>query len=145
MERRCTKRLAALSLAAAFLFCSCSPNESILKSNTASSPPAPSNVERLIYPVEKDIEAMRTADFNFIFVLRRKDGGIFDSEDKSFVKTATSDANRHSLSDDKKAIIIGSNYKIAPEAMMKLYQRFTVEDYSKPVNEINNGRQNSNR
>ena len=52
---------------------------------------------------------MRTANFNYIFVLRRKDGGTMDADDKAFVRGVTGGFNRRTLSDDEKAVIVGSN------------------------------------
>ena len=73
---------------------------------------------------------MRTADFSFVYVLRRKDGGKIDAEDRSVIRGQTAEANRRMSSDDDKAFIIGSNNQIPPTNMMALYKRFAVEDYS---------------
>src|SRR5690242_3759575 len=87
----------------------CGPNEEILKSNSPTPAPAGSgaNSQSSNEPVEKEVEAMQTADFNYIFVLRRRDGGVFDANDKTFLRQATGNVNRRTLSDDGKAIIIG--------------------------------------
>ena len=119
----------------------CGPNETILKSNSptptpitgASSTPYSSND-----PVEKEVEAMRTANFNYIFVLRRKDGGMMDSDDKAFVRAATANFNRRTLSDDGKAVIVGSNPRVPDDLVQTIKTRFNVEDFSKPEAEIQN-------
>lgn len=87
---------------------------------------------------------MRTADFEFILVLRRKDGGVMQADDKSFVKTVTTNANRRSLTDGDKAIVIGANSKVPPELIAKLSQRFAVQDFSKPEAENSNSNSPAN-
>lgn len=82
---------------------------------------------------QSDLETMKTAKFDHIFVFRRKDGGAFDAEDKAYLK-ANSPAvtNRFILSDDDKAVIAGSGYEFPPENLEALRQRFDVEDNSPP-------------
>ncbi len=106
----------------------CGANEGILKSGKET--PAPSNIESEKTPIAKDIEAMQTAGFSFIFVLRRKDGGTIDAEDRGVIKLNTADANRRVAADDNKAFIIGSNFQIPPKNLATLYDRFAVENYS---------------
>ena len=106
----------------------CGPNESILKSGK-ETPGA--NVETAT-PFDKELEAMRTADFQFIYVLRRKDGGKIDAEDRGVIKVNTTTANRRVAADDDKAFIIGTNTAILPQNMAALYQRFAVDNYSQP-------------
>ncbi|HKX84215.1 MAG TPA: hypothetical protein VJL58_08350, partial [Pyrinomonadaceae bacterium] len=88
--------------------------------------------------VEEDVEAMRVADFNFIYVFRRKDGAVMDADDKRFVSAITPpEINRRKLSDSGKAIILGSNFRLPPENLKQLTDRFAFQDHSKPVSEIN--------
>jgi len=75
---------------------------------------------------------MQTANFNFIYVLRRHDAGVLDSDDKAFLRTATANVNRRTLSNDGKAIIIGANGKLPPELLQSMKDRFSFEDFSKP-------------
>ena len=78
---------------------------------------------------------MRTADFAYIFVLRRKDGAKMDADDRAVVRAVTAEANRRSLSDDDKAVIVGANYPIVADKMKTLADRFNIEDFSKPPTE----------
>lgn len=112
----------------------CGANETILKSGKES--PAPVNSTPALATLEKDIADMRTADFAFIYVLRRKDGGVLDLEDKSVVRTQTDQVNRRVSSDGGKAVVVGSNFAIAPEKMTALYDRFAIQNYS-PVEGVN--------
>ncbi len=108
----------------------CGPNPRIMNSAAEQS-----ETRQLATPVppsfEGDIEAMRTADFDFIYVFRRKDGGMMDGDDRVFVNENTPlETNRRKISDEGKAIILGSNFKFPPEIMQKLTDRFAFTDYS---------------
>jgi len=120
------------------LYSGCAANEAILRSNTASEPLSnaqPTNTEPSAASYERDLEAMRTADFDYIFVLRRKDGAKMDADDRAVLRAVTAEANRRSLSDDDKAVILGSNYPIVADKMKTLADRFAIEDLSKPPSE----------
>lgn len=81
--------------------------------------------------LERDIESMKTADFEFIYVFRRKDGGPFESADKTFLKAnSPADTNRFVLSDMEKAVVAGSSYKFEPAHLVKLGEKFDIENYS---------------
>ncbi len=61
-----------------------------------------------------------------------------DAEDKRFVNEhMPPETNRKKLSENGKAIIIGTNYKIPPELFTPLSERFEVKDLSKSEIEIN--------
>lgn len=119
------KLLTAL-VAAALLGTACGANEQVLKSGKET----PSNSVRTSSSIDDDLAAMRNADFRWVFVLRRKDGGVIDAEDRGVIKVNTVEANRRVSADGDKAFIIGTNTQIPPEKMMALYQRFAVEDHS---------------
>jgi hypothetical protein len=125
----------------------CGPNEAILKSNsneTSSTPSAVSNSRPAYDSVESEVENMRTADFEIILVLRRKDGEVMQQDDKTFVRTTITNANRRSLVDGDKAIVIGANSKISPDLIKKLNDRFAVQDFSKPAAENSNSNSPAN-
>jgi len=80
---------------------------------------------------ESDLQTMKTANFEYIFVFRRKDGGAFDGEDRRYLKTnSPPETNRFIATDDDKAFIAGSKYKFPPENLEVLRMWFNVEDYS---------------
>jgi len=131
----------------AFLTIGCGPNEEILKSNSnqaAAEPTAAANSQPAYDTVESEVQNMRTADFDFIFVLRRKDGGIMQSDDKAFVRTNAPNANRRSLVDAGKAIVIGANAAALGEVTKKLSERFEVQEFSKTRAENANSNSPSN-
>ncbi len=111
----------------------CTPNRRIVES--VRTPEPVSNVQSTpaASGFESDLQAMRNADFTFVLVFRRRDGEPFDSEDKAFLNSNTPpDANRRKLSDDGKAVIIGSNFPFVPGTIENLTSRFVMEDHSKP-------------
>lgn len=124
----------------------CGPNEGVLKSGK-ETPQANAASDKS--PFEQDLDAMRNADFIYVYVLRRKDGGMIGAEDRGVIKLHTSLANRRVSSDDDKAFIIGSNTPLPPPNLMALYDRFAVENYSQPppanTNVNSNEKVNSNK
>lgn len=125
--------LGVLSLAAVVL-CSCAPNQRIVESNgqwsnaeanrTAATP-----VQKTI---EQEIESMRTADFIFIYVIRRKDGAQLDPGDKQFASSVIpGQMNRRTVSTDGTAILIGSNFRMPQDERKLIDERFALEDLSR--------------
>ena len=121
------------------LACACGPNEGVLKAGKSNAVPAADAPKT---PIEQELAAMRTAGFNYVYVLRRKDGAKIDAEDRSVIRMNTGEANRRVSSDEDKAFIIGSNPAIPPKNLAAIYERFAVENYSPPppanVNTNNN-------
>lgn len=153
-EERVTRRTGAGSivLGAALVVVSfslaCGPNSSILNSRPDGQEPI-SN-ERSISSFEKDIEAMRTANFEFILVLRRKDSGKLDAGDKKFIReNKPAEINRVVLSDDDKALIAGSHFPFPPANLKALQARFDFQDLSDhpgpPIEKNVNANVNANR
>lgn len=120
-----------LLAAFAILFAACGANEGILKSGKDT--PSSSNIQPGKSSFDQDLDSMRTADFRFVYVLRRKDGGVIDAEDKSVIKLQTVDMNRRVASDNDKAFIISSNAMLPPKNMRALLEHFSVENYSPPL------------
>jgi len=87
---------------------------------------------------------MRTADFAYIFSLRRKDGGKLDSEDKRFIKANAPDSNRYVTLDEDKTVVAGSNFPVSPEKLKLLAERFDFKDYSENPMPLANSNANSN-
>ncbi len=121
-----------VSLLAMFFISGCGPNQSILESGNRNSRPA-ANVSIEKSSLEQDLEAMRTAQFAVVFVIRRKDAGVFDPDDRRVVRDNTSQANRRVAAEEGKAIIVGSNFSIPPQNMKLLQERFVIEDHSPPA------------
>jgi len=135
----------ALALLLSLSAMACGPNQRIL--NSAPETPVPiSNAQNPADNFENDIQAMRNADFNYIYAFRRKDGADMDADDRKFVNTyAPAETNRKRLSDDGKVIILASNYRSLPENLKVFTDRFAFQDFSKPESEIMAKNTNSNR
>lgn len=144
------RRLAAVFLltAAATAGLACKPNQRILNS---AATPTPSNAPTVqgtpsTSTIGQDVEAMRNADFNFIYVFRRRDGGPIDADDKRFAGAITPpEINRRKLSDGDKAIILGSNFRLPPDVMKKMTDRFAFQDLSKLASELPGANSNTNK
>ena len=117
-------------------------NQSLLKKNKNSAVVVE---EKNVSDFERDLQTMKTANFDYIFAFRRKDSGTFDSEDKKYLRANTpSGTNRFVSTDEGRAFIAGSAYAFSPENLEALRSRFLVEDYSKPEAERQNTNQNTN-
>lgn len=98
----------------------------------AAIPPAPKLTE-----AEREIRSMKTADFDYIYVFKRKDGGKMTSEDKRFIKEKSHFAtNRFTLSKDESTVFAGSNFAFDKKNLEDLKKRFDFEDHSKPADQI---------
>ena len=129
----------------------CGPNQRILESSNDNRPSdaevtsVNSNSAPVPAGFDQDLESMRTADFNFIYVFRRKDGGVLDSDDRSFMNANTPyEINRKKLADSGRALIVGSNFRFPAENFKVMKERFAFEDFSKPESEIMSANANSN-
>lgn len=126
----------------------CGANQRILESanETANAARTPAiTIPPKLSSFEEDLQAMRNADFNFIYVLRRKDGAALDRDDKRFVAGVTpTEINRRRVADNSEWIILGSNFRLPEDVSKLLRGRFDFEDHSKPESEIMSGDQNTN-
>lgn len=123
----------------------CQPSQTVL--NDRQPTPEPTAESTPIIPVDdfaERLKSVQTGGFDFVYVFRRKDGEVFNSEDKKYLKeNLPPDTNQKQLTSDEKALIIGSNYVFPPENLDALKKRFKMEDYS-PKEETPKKEQNSN-
>jgi hypothetical protein len=123
-----------LAVSAVFA-CSCAPNQRIVESNAELTESRSNSAAAPVRStLEKDIEAMRTADFVFVYVIKRKDGAPLDPEDKKFAGAVIpGEMNRRTVADDGKAILIGSNFRMPDDSRKLIEGRFAFEDLSREV------------
>ncbi len=115
-----------------------------LKANL--SKPEANAAENNVPGFERDLQTMKNADFDFVYVFRRKDGGVFDGEDKKYLKAnAPVFTNRFILSDENKVAIAGSSYKFEAGNLENLQKRFVIENFSKPETQQLPANQNSGK
>ena len=118
---------------AAALTISCTPNQRIMQDSenrtvqpVATGTPAPN-----LSDIERDLKAMQDAQFLFVYVLRREDGAPLDTDDRRYAGyVIPQEMNRRVVSDQGRAIIIGSNFVMPPEIQKVLAERFAFEDRS---------------
>lgn len=88
---------------------------------------------------ERDLKSLKTAEFKYIYVFRRKDGEVFDEEDKRVLReNSPREINRYVSTDEEKAFIAGSNFMFPEENLKNLKERFEIEDLSPPAAQIQN-------
>lgn len=115
-----------------------------LKANLAK--PQTNAAQNEVPILERDLQTMRDADFDFVYLFRRKDGAALDGEDKKYLKANSPvSTNRFILTDENKAVIAGSSYKFEPENIENLQKRFAIENFSKPESQQSDANQNSAR
>lgn len=108
----------------------CGANDNVLRSGRETAENGRRESEKQTFSSE--LGEFKTADFKFVYILRRRDAGAMDAEDRSVIKMNTMDANRRVSADDGRAFIIGSNFEIPPDDLKAIYDRFAVEDHSPP-------------
>jgi hypothetical protein len=122
-----------ITLAAAAVFAAgCGANQEIV--NSGKTQPTPlASAETKQTSSEQLVRDMQTVDFKYVLVLKRRDGGVFDREDRAYLReNMPAETNRREFSSDDKAFIIGASFRFPPENMKALSDRFIIEDYSKP-------------
>ena len=88
-------------------------------------------------PIKAEIKSLRNADFDYIYVIRRKDGEKMDADDKKFITDNDHPTtNRRTLSKDEKVVFLGSNFAFPEAGLENIQDRFEVEDFSKPKEQI---------
>lgn len=108
----------------------CQPNQTVLRS--APSPVPEASLEPRRTDLVTDIREIREAGIDNIFVIRRHDGGVFDKDDRQFLReNVPVEMDRRISSDDGKAFILASKYIVPPETVRKWRTRFDVE--ARPV------------
>jgi hypothetical protein len=122
--------LAACITAAGTFGIACGPDQRIMQSGKGS--PSPSATADQRSSTEQELASMRNAGFSHIYVIRRKDGGPLDPDDKAVLRQQTYEANRRVSAEDGKAVIVGSNFQITVTNMGPLAERFAVQDFSPP-------------
>lgn len=130
------KKINKLFFSGAFLIsclfaAACEPAPSMLENRAATPLPVKESEEKLT-SLEREIRDAES--FLIILVFKRKDGGVFTGDDKKYLSAnKPANINRAILTDDEKAVVVGSNFLFPPENLEALRKRFVVEDHSKPV------------
>lgn len=112
-------------------FASCQPNPTILKDVTPPvTPLSPADVKKTTF--DEDLAELK-AGYDFVLVFRRRDGGVFDNEDRKYLRqNSPLETSSWVSSDDGKAFISGAGFAFPPEQLKALEKRFVIEDHSRP-------------
>lgn len=122
----------------------CQPNQTILNDRQPTPSLVENTPEKIFDDFEDRLKSVQTGNFEFIYVVRRKDSDVFSSEDKKYLReTLPPDTNQKQLTSDEKALIVGSNYVFPSENLDALKKRFKIEDHS-PKNDEPKTEQNTN-
>ena len=117
----------------ALLIAACTPNQRIMQDseNRTVQPVATGTPAPQLSDLDRDLKAMEDAQFTFVYILRRKDGALLDADDRRYAGSAIPpEMNRRVVSDQGRAIVIGSNFRMPPEAQKELSESFRFEDRS---------------
>lgn len=91
----------------------------------ASSSPAPQT------PFERDLDYVRQGQFTYMFVFSRKDGGVFNSDDITYLKAnSPQETNQWISSVGRRRVIAGTNFEFKQEHFDALYKRFNIENFT---------------
>ena len=115
--------------AAVAVTANCGANPAVLESGKGS--PVPTAAAK-VDTFDSDLADVKRADFTWIYVIRRRDGGVLDTADKAKVRNATGQANRRVVSDEGRAIIVGSNFREGNAGIETLKKDLDVTDLSPP-------------
>lgn len=108
----------------------CQANERILRSSQSPVPEA--SLEPRKTDLATEVRDMEVAGLEHIFIIRRKDGGVFDKSDRQFLRDSVPvELNRRVATDDGKAFIFGTNFIVPAEVIATWRSRFEVEEKSK--------------
>lgn len=93
-------------------------------------PPAASSPKQQTQ-LEKDLDFVRTGQFIYVFIFTRKDGGIFTSDDNTYLKAnSPQETNQWIISDGGRRVIAGTNFEFKQEHFDALNKRFNIENVS---------------
>lgn len=119
-----------IAVLAVATFCGCRGGANSQADNsaaTSSSPRRPPPQTQF----ERDLEYVRTGSFKYIYVIARPDGAVLDKDDVTYLTENTpKETNQRVSTDERRRVIVGTNFVFTPENMDALRKRFTVEDYS---------------
>lgn len=128
------------------MIAACSPNPRIVNSSAERDEEIArsTNVQPAVSTFEADLEAMRIANYPFIYVLRRKDGGVLDADDRKLLgQNIPSEVDRRKLTDGDRAVMVGSKHRIPDDRLKLLRDRFDFQDLSASQSGIMNSNSNT--
>jgi hypothetical protein len=113
------------------LFCfACGPESNNSALRPGNETPAPT-IELKKKTFDDDVASVRYSEYTWIFVLRRRDGKAIDGDDSKFIRANTPpETNQRLVSDEGKAVIMGTNFRFYPGQWDAVNKRFEIQDLS---------------
>ena len=123
-------RIRPIGLTLVLLFAACGGNGPATPNTntTAQAPAAPSPSP--LSDFEEALRFVRNGQYTYIYVISRKDGKPFTSEDSDFLKTNAPQFVDKAATKDKTKVVAGTNFNLEEGNMELLKKRFVIEDYS---------------
>ena len=122
------KFLAILFLALLFAGCNRSTSET---ANSEPSPlPSALPTSTPLDDFEEALRFVRNGQFTYIWVISRKDGKAFDSQDRAIIRDRASQVVDRTMTKDGKKIVAGSNFPFEEPNLTELQKRYLIEDYT---------------
>jgi len=90
--------------------------------------PAPSTSP--LSDFEEALRFVRNGQYTYVYVISRKDGKPFTTEDNDFLKTNAPQFVDKAATKDKTKVVAGTNFNFEEGNLELLKKRFVVEDYS---------------
>jgi hypothetical protein len=99
--------------------------------NSEPSPlPSPLPTSTPLDDFQEALRFVRNGQFTYIWVISRKDGKAFDSQDGQIIRTRASQVVDRAMTKDGKRIVAGSNFPFEEPNLVELQKRYLIEDYT---------------
>ena len=80
---------------------------------------------------ERSIDTVKRGQYVKIYVIRRKDGGPLQADDKTYLRANTPmETGMWIVTEDSRTAIAGAGFEFEPKHLDALSKRFTIEDYT---------------
>lgn len=79
---------------------------------------------------ERDLQYIRTSQFQHVWLIARKDGKKLDSDDSNFLKQNAPQVVDWVATNGGTKVFAGTNFDLELAGLNKIRQRFVVEDYT---------------
>jgi|SRR5687767_6506638 len=114
----------------ALLLAGCNRSTPETATGEPSPLPSPLPTSTPLDDFEEALRFVRNGQFTYIWVISRKDGKPFDSQDGQIIRTRASQVVDRTMTKDGKRIVAGSNFPFEEANLVELQKRFLIEDYT---------------
>src|SRR5687767_3282966 len=114
----------------ALLLTGCNRSAPETATSEPSPLPSPLPTSTPLNDFDEALRFVRNGQFTYIWVISRKDGKPFDSEDGVIIRTRASQVVDRAMTKDGTKIVAGSNFPFEEANLVELQKRFLLEDYT---------------